>query len=97
QPQAWLAVWNGSPPVTVPNLYGALARVLPGLDAVRVPARVDTGYHLGMSLLAGIGAASLLERFPRRAPIATAVLVSAAVLETLVLAAGSTAAGPPVT
>jgi hypothetical protein len=72
-------------PMGAPNLYELLARFLPGLDAVRVPARVDTGYHLGLCLLAGLGVATLVQRAQRyRTGVAVAIL-TVVVVETWVL------------
>jgi hypothetical protein len=71
--------------------YPALSAVLPGLDVVRVPARIDTGYHLAMCLLAGLGAAALIHGFPRSATVLSAVLIAAAAVETV---AASVVGGP---
>ncbi len=72
-------------PALVPNLYGWLASLLPGLDAVRAPARVAAGVHAVACLLAGLGAATLLRLAPAGAPRAAAagLLVVAAALVTL--------------
>jgi hypothetical protein len=87
QPEAWSAIWRGDPPLRLPNVYAALSTVLPGLDAVRVPARIDTGYHLGLCLLAGMGTAALLSRCVRfAAPLAIAVLAVAALESAAMLA-----------
>jgi hypothetical protein len=48
------------------NLFALLRALIPGLDAVRAPANVASGVHLALSLLAGLGAASLVRWSPRR-------------------------------
>jgi hypothetical protein len=48
------------PPFPLPNLYAFLAGGIPGLDVVRVPAAIDSGFHLALCLLAGLGAAGLI-------------------------------------
>ena len=81
-----LVVWGagGDTLAPLPNLYGALSRVLPGLDAVRAPDRAATAAHLTLCILAGIGAAALVGRAARRArPAVGGALVLLAVLTTL--------------
>lgn len=85
QPAAWHSLWGGAPPFDLPNLYALLADFLPGLDAVRVPARMDTGYHLGLCLLAGFGTASVLGRVKRLSSAVAALLVVVAVAESAML------------
>jgi hypothetical protein len=53
-------------PVYLPNLYAGLAMLLPGFDAVRAPAYLAPGVHLALCVLAGFGAAALLQRVPAR-------------------------------
>jgi hypothetical protein len=53
-------------PVYLPNLYAGLATILPGFDAVRAPAYLAPGVHLALCVLAGLGAAALLQRAPFR-------------------------------
>lgn len=45
--------------------YGLLTRWVPGLATVRLPARLFVVAQLGLSLLAGLGAARLVQRAPR--------------------------------
>jgi len=72
-------------PFTIPDLYGALAAVVPGLDSVRIIARLGAGVHLAFSILAGIGAATLINASGRwRAAVSVA----------LVLVAGADVLGP---
>jgi hypothetical protein len=51
---------------TLPSLYHALAPYVPGLDRVRAPGRMDAGLYVSLSILSGLGAASLLRRAPQR-------------------------------
>jgi hypothetical protein len=71
------------------TVYSALASLLPGLDLVRVPARVAATAQTGVALLAGIGAAALLRTLRARAPrvsaAAAAGLVAAASIELLLV------------
>lgn len=53
-----------APPVALPNLFAALASVLPGLSAVRAPAAIGHGGYLVLAALAGLGLAELLRRVP---------------------------------
>ena len=86
-PRWWTALWSGDPPLGWPNLYAALGALLPGLDAIRVPARIETGSHLGLCILAGLGAAALLQRGSRFAHALGVAIIVAAVAETAVLVA----------
>jgi len=67
------------PPITLPNLYQLLAMVIPGLDAVRVPAALTTGVQVALSILAGFGAAGLIAMVPARfaTPMAIALILIA--------------------
>jgi hypothetical protein len=67
------------PPITLPNLYQLLAMVIPGLDAVRVPAALTAGVHVALSVLAGFGAAALIAMVPARfaTPVAIALILVA--------------------
>jgi hypothetical protein len=47
-------------------LWGPLASILPGFDAIRRPGEILSGIHLVTSILAGLGCASLLRLAPRR-------------------------------
>jgi hypothetical protein len=81
-----LVAWGagGDALAPLPNLYGALSEVLPGLDAVRAPGRAATAAQLALSILAGIAAAALVGRVPLRArPAVGGALVLLAVLTTL--------------
>jgi hypothetical protein len=63
----------------LPDLYGGLARVVPGMELVRVPAEIYHASLLATCLLAGLGAGALLSRLPPRAvPAAGAALVALA-------------------
>jgi hypothetical protein len=67
--------------------FSALSALLPGLDMVRVPARIGSGVQLALCLMAGIGAAALI-RSARSAALAAALqaaLLLAVGLETVVL------------
>lgn len=57
------------------DLYGLFAAFLPGLDAVRGVMRLAQGAHLALALLAGLGAAALLQRMGRFAALAGIGLV----------------------
>jgi len=64
---AWVSTSNSQPSLgslQLPNLYQALAALIPGLESVRVVGRVSVGVHLVLCLLAGLGAAALLARVP---------------------------------
>jgi hypothetical protein len=56
-------------------LYGPLSSALPGLEMVRVPARVASGVQLGAAVLAGIGVAALLRPLPAYAALLVAALL----------------------
>jgi hypothetical protein len=53
-------------PWPVPNLWGWLAAVVPGLHSVRIPGAVASGVHLTLCILAGLGAAALLRATPKK-------------------------------
>jgi hypothetical protein len=59
--------------------YAWLLAIVPGLDGVRVPARLGAIVTLALAVLAGIGAARIFERLPRAAA-GLAVLIGAAIL-----------------
>jgi hypothetical protein len=71
---AGLSFWASlGPPF---GLYWALYHLLPGFDLVRVPSRLAILTELALAVLAGAGAARLLERFrPERRSLAAAGLV----------------------
>jgi hypothetical protein len=70
-------IWDGEG--WPPNLYMALARVVPGLGLVRAPAAIFNCAVALIALLAGIGAAGVLQSLPERARGAVAVLCAAVV------------------
>ena len=43
----------------VPDLYGMLSSVLPGLGSVRRVSQLSTGVQLALSVLAGMGTAAI--------------------------------------
>jgi hypothetical protein len=64
--------------------YLVASRFVPGLDVVRGPGAILPGAHLLVCVLAGIGAATLLSRVPRRWELAVAIaLVALACVDTL--------------
>jgi hypothetical protein len=69
-----LKVWTHRLPVPGPFLW--LARIVPGLDGIRAPARLAVVVLLSVAVLAAIGFSRLQVRWPQRRPwIAAAVLV----------------------
>jgi hypothetical protein len=57
------AMQAGEPlPPSIPNLYDALAAVIPGMGAIRGPAALYGGVHAALAILAGFGAAGLIRR-----------------------------------
>jgi hypothetical protein len=71
-------------PPELPNPYAWLAWLLPGLEIVRNPYALFLGAYVAASALAGLGAAALLERVPRRFALAAAVaLIALAWVDTL--------------
>lgn len=66
------ALQHGEPiPSAIPNLYDALAAIIPGLAQVRGPAALYVGVHMALAILAGCGAAALFAlpvRGVQRAP-----------------------------
>jgi len=72
--------FSGTPPlIALPNPYELLGLIIPGLDAVRVPAALCAGVHVALSILAGLGAAALIAMAPTRLRIllATALILIA--------------------
>jgi hypothetical protein len=51
-------------PHPIPNLYGLLSSVVPGMNSVRRPGELMSGVHLTLCILAGLGAAAILRRTP---------------------------------
>ena len=60
------AALEGESVPALPNPYAAIATLVPGLRAVRLPMHLVSGVHLLVSLLAGLGAAVLIGLVPRR-------------------------------
>ncbi len=69
---------GGSSAKEMPPFYALLASLIPGLDAVRRPNELLSAMHICITLLAGLGTASLLQRVPRNAALASALLLVAA-------------------
>jgi hypothetical protein len=65
-------------PVPAFDPYTALARVLPGLDAIRVVWRMSAAIHAMVCVLAGAGAAAAIALAGRHARMAGAALCAAA-------------------
>jgi hypothetical protein len=65
--------------------YRLLTMIVPGLDVIRSPAAMIPAAHIGAAVLAGVGAASLLQLAPKpstRLALSTA-LIALAILETI--------------
>jgi len=72
EPTAWGRLfWPASP-------YAALFRILPGLDSLRVPARIGMVVSLALCVMAGIGAARVL--IDRSLAVRSVLLTAAALL-----------------
>jgi hypothetical protein len=76
---AVLTAWMALGP-DVPGPYRWLLHIVPGLDGLRVPARMAVMTTLGLSVLAAAGFAWLAGRMPRRASIAAAAVATMVVL-----------------
>jgi hypothetical protein len=62
--------------------YAFFLRFVPGFNALRVPARMAVLVYVGLTVLAGFGAASVLGRAPRRARgVVTAAIVGFVLFE----------------
>jgi hypothetical protein len=84
------------PPFVLPNPFAALAQVLPGLGAVRLPGEFALAVREISCVLAGLGAAALFRRVPARwATFAAALLIFAAFAETLRPPFPGLASAPP--
>ncbi len=57
--------------------YAWLLAVVPGMEGLRVPARLSMIFYLALTVLAGFGVAWALSRFGRRRAVVAIVLVSA--------------------
>jgi hypothetical protein len=78
-----MAVSNSSSRVA-PPVYAALSSLVPGLDSVRRPNEILSGLYVCVSILAGLGCASVLRSIPARfVAVATAALVLGAYVATL--------------
>jgi len=78
-----MAISNSSPLVP-PPLYRAVSSLAPGLDAIRRPNEILSGLYLCLSILAGLGCASVLRSIPVRfVSVAAAALVLCAYVTTL--------------
>ncbi|HZR83540.1 MAG TPA: hypothetical protein VFD92_20770 [Candidatus Binatia bacterium] len=77
--------------------YSLLVAVVPGFGAVRLPVRFLVVAQTGLAVLAGLGAARLLDRAPQRAAIAGAMAIAAAALASFALPALDVAPDPIVT
>jgi hypothetical protein len=72
------------PPRALPNPYHLLGAILPGFSAIRAPLWVATSAHMGLCVLAGLGAARALSRVPLRYASAASIgLVALAFVYTL--------------
>lgn len=81
---AWLAAGPSARHWGLPDLYGAVAGLLPGLDQVRAPARISVGLAPLQCILAGIAVAAGLRLLPKGVR-GTAGLAATAVTCTLLL------------
>jgi hypothetical protein len=69
--------------IGIPGPYALLLRVVPGLDGLRVPARLGLVVQLALAVVAAIGAVRIADRLgPHARRIALAVIVVAAFAET---------------
>jgi len=64
----------------LPSPYALATRIVPGLDAIRVPAAISRGFALVATFLAGWGLAIVLRGRAARARLAIAAIVAAAAL-----------------
>ena len=82
---------------TLRPLYAQLYRLVPGFDALRVPARSGVLVTTGLAVLAGIGAAAIARRLrpPGWRAVTLATLGGLAVLETWVVPFPFMSVAPP--
>ena len=74
----------GSSAKQAPALYRLFSGVIPGLDAVRRPNEILSAFHVGFTILAGLGCGALLSRLSGRAALGAALaLISTCYLATL--------------
>ncbi len=71
-------------PILIPNLYALLASFLPGLDSIRVVARLSAVLHVALCVIAGIGSAWLIRIVPSRAHVVATILIGLVILSTLI-------------
>lgn len=76
-------LFGPEPPMRVPDIYSMLAVVVPGLDSIRVVARLVVALQIAICIFAGLGAAWLIRLAGRRGPIVAGVLLLFATLTTL--------------
>jgi hypothetical protein len=74
------AAQTGATIWALPPFYEGLAALVPGLDAVRVPAHLVSGLHVVACILAGIGAAGVLALLPQRLALGSELGLVAAAL-----------------
>lgn len=67
--------WGHRLPFSGP--YGWLVGVIPGLDGLRVPARLAVVVYLALAVLAAVGMVEVVTRLTRRSGVIVVVLVSA--------------------
>ena len=72
------AAWSHRLVSSGPYLW--LARIVPGMDGLRVPARMSVLVLMSLSVLTALGAARLLARLPRRGQIVAAVALGASIV-----------------
>jgi hypothetical protein len=73
------SVWLSLGPYGGP-VYGWLFRIVPGFNALRVPARLASVVIVALAALAGGGLAWVLSRLPRRSRVVFVTLVAAIVI-----------------
>ena len=76
---AMLAVWISMGP-GAGRPYGLLFRLIPGLNGLRVPARLSVVVVLALAVLAGAGLTRFLERFSKRAAAVTVVAIATVIV-----------------
>lgn len=73
------ALWPTAP-FQIPDLYRLLAAFVPGLDSIRVVARLAVAMQVAVCILAGVGAAWVVRSAGRREPAVVVVLIALALL-----------------
>src|SRR3982074_846856 len=74
-----LAVWRSMGPGTG-RPYGLLFRVVPGLNGLRVPARLAAVVIVALSVLAGAGCAWFLGRLSKQTAAVAALAIAAVIV-----------------